>query len=885
MGTAREDFERFVRWLHEPEQTANPDVRQFANLVLDNFNAIVITSRQRNQRSGTLATLARQALTNTAADLPALPPIVLANNWPFKRLRKLTVGPFRGFRTSQDFDLQKGRILCYGPNGSGKSSFCEALEYALLGSVEEADFRRLRNDEYLANLHAGRFAAPLLTATDNNGAEIAVQPSPAAYRFCFVEKNRIDAFARLAARPPARRVELIATLFGMERFNEFVDHFNESMDVVLTLVSDSTTTLTAKREALNVAIATRDAEAADLANLDRESAEYASAFQKELDLEGLKALVGSVEAPGRLQALEAELNVLPPEVFGISRERLLELYRLADENAASTQQSLQALEQRRGQISFRDLFQAVLSLRELDPDRCPACETPLANTARDPYAKAEDGLRELGELAELEADHEQNVGNLHRSVQSIRSALGQVTRFLEGNNENESPLGRLLRDLPEEPVEPDWWKILREPGEAAAETPSFEELLAVADRIELQDRAATTARAERQANVDERDRLNDARVWIAAFDQRRSAVVQAATAARQQIEQWEVTNAALIELARIETDQVAIDRPIKAAYDGFVEQLRRFRNQLPGLLMADINRVAMDLYNEFNHGDREEDKLAELRLPLTGDSKIEIAFRGTPARLVDALAVLSEGHIRCLGLSILLAKATSVRAPLVVFDDAINAIDHDHRSGIRAAIFETDRFANTQIILTCHSPEFIKDVENNLPAAARGDSARYVLLHHDGDYQPRVNPGAPSANYLVRANQAMGLFDPRDALGNCRRALEMLTQRAWKWLESHGVGDMAVLMDGPKREPQLRALCEALAKRLSEARTFAHASKDPLLDGLRTILGIPIPTLVWTILNKGTHEEEDRDDFDLDQVRLVITTLEGIDRLELRPGR
>ena len=43
---------------------------------------------------------------------------------------RLTVGPFRGFRNPESYDLTKRLILFYGPNGSGKTSLCEALEYA-----------------------------------------------------------------------------------------------------------------------------------------------------------------------------------------------------------------------------------------------------------------------------------------------------------------------------------------------------------------------------------------------------------------------------------------------------------------------------------------------------------------------------------------------------------------------------------------------------------------------------------------------------------------------------------------------------------------------------------------------------------------------------------
>lgn len=39
------------------------------------------------------------------------------------------------------------------------------------------------------------------------------------------------------------------------------------------------------------------------------------------------------------------------------------------------------------------------------------------------------------------------------------------------------------------------------------------------------------------------------------------------------------------------------------------------------------------------------------------------------------------------------------------------------------------------------------------------------------------------------------------------------------------------------------------------------------------MLGIPESNLVWTLLNKGAHEEPDRDDFDIVHVETVLTVL------------
>jgi energy-coupling factor transporter ATP-binding protein EcfA2 len=888
MGTARQDFERFVRWLHEPKRDAPERARKIATLVLAHFDAVAATARQHNNRSQFLARLARQHLTTASPELPQLPEEVPQGEWPWRRLRELTLGPFRGFRAPQTFDLRKRVVLCYGPNGSGKSSLCEALEYALRGAVEEAGSKRIDHRDYLANIHAGHFIAPVLTASDAAGREVHVVTDEDAFRFFFVEKNRIDNFSRIAATPPGRKNDLIATLFGMDQFNDFASHFNESMDAALTLTTQTQIQLTGRRQALRTDEATRDAEAEQLRALDQAAADYAAGVAPGLTYDELKVLViGSDEAPSRLQELDTKLRALMPALTNNSREFVAELYASADVGAEGVAASVRALNEQRNQVSFRHLFTAVQALRTAHPDHCPACLTRIAEAASNPYERAEAGLRELEELAALEADHERLRRARDEASRALRTGLRNLEEFLESEAQAASPVGAYLRALPRNPDTADWWMAVHSPEtDESGATPDLEQILEVADRAAARDARTRESLLVREADLAEQQRLNDARVWIAEHDTRRARVVEDAAQARARIAQWEEANADLIRRAGDEAQANERDRPIKEAYDSFYGFLERFREQLPGMLMADLNASTLELYNEFNHGDQEVDKLADLRLPLTGDGIIEIAFRGNPQRRVNALTALSEGHIRCLGLAILLAKAQSVRAPLIIFDDAINAIDHDHRGGIRAAIFESDRFRETQIIVTCHSPEFVKDVENHLPRALRDDCQQYVLLHHRGDHQPRVNPNVGSQNYLARARQALNdRFDPRDALSHARKSLETLTDKAWKWLESHRVGNISVQIEGPGKQPQLRTLCDAIRIKLRDATTFAHASKQPLLDNLNTILGIPEENLVWALLNKGTHEEPDRDDFDLQHVETVLRVLGEIDRLEMRRNR
>ena len=167
MASSKRDFERFVTWLHRPESQAPPDVRRLANLVLAHFDELIQTSRQHNQRSIYLVPHVRRSLAQTPDGPPDIQAVAADGAWPWRRLRHLTLGPFRGFRTPEPFDLQKRVTLFYGPNGSGKTSLCEGLEYTLLGAVEEADTKRIDARTYLVNVHANRFEAPVLRATDH----------------------------------------------------------------------------------------------------------------------------------------------------------------------------------------------------------------------------------------------------------------------------------------------------------------------------------------------------------------------------------------------------------------------------------------------------------------------------------------------------------------------------------------------------------------------------------------------------------------------------------------------------------------------------------------------------------------------------------------------
>lgn len=888
MASSKRDFGRFVGWLHLPATNAPPDVRRLANLALANFDGLARTSRQQSRRSTYLVSHARRTLTQTTDDPPNIQSVAIDGTWPWQRLRSMTIGPFRGFRQPEPFDLQKRVVLFYGPNGSGKTSFCEGLEYGLLGSVEEAENKRIDGRSYLANLHARRFEPPALLATDHQNREVTVAPSLDTFRFCFIEKNRIDAFSRMAARPPAQRTELIATLFGMDKFNEFVGHFNESIDKQLVLTASKQLELTSKSNALTADKALVNGEEKSLVDLAIEDAALATKYSAGMTYAGLKALIGTADAPGRRQELERILNAVPPAAIGLSREGLLKFFEALRQRDTELTDIATNLAARSIQVSFKDLYSAVVALQATEGNQCPACDTLLVNAKSDPFEKATAGLAQLKELVELQEAHKIVEAQVATASRALRRQLAIVAEFVVAHGEQETPIGRYFKGLAAEPAG-QWWTVINptqhsQEGETV-DAVTLEQILAIADRAASQDAASTLANQLRQRNITERDVLNSFQLSVQAQDLKRQQLLDSLVKAKGRIAAFDVDNATLIQEVAKEALDIVRDVRIKAAYDHFLALLRSYRNQLPGTLMAGLNVSALKLYNEFNRNDLEQDKLAALHLPLTGEQKIEISFRSNPQNRVDALHILSEGHIRCLGLAILLAKAQISQSPLIVFDDVINAIDHDHRSGIRETIFESDHFDQTQLIVTCHSNEFIKDIQQHLPAQRRGDCQVYLFRHHTGDYQPRVTGNVSSKNYVLKARASKDTLDNREALASCRQGLEMLSEKVWRWLASHEHGLLNLQLAGVNAEPGLRNLCEALFKRLNDAKTFTHSNKPLLVTAYGRVLGIPAASLVWTYLNKGTHEEANKDDFDADLVESVVQTLEELDGLDLRIGR
>jgi DNA sulfur modification protein DndD len=168
----------------------DPYERKLTNLILNNFDDIVEAGTAHGKRAALLSALITRFSKSIPDALPQLDHTSKSLGFPFKSLKKVEIGQFRGFTQKEDILFDKNYTFIYGPNGSGKSSFCEALEFSLLGYIDEAINKRIDINQYICNSFTGRAQRPKLLAIDHSGKEIEIQSASNLYAFCFIEKNR-----------------------------------------------------------------------------------------------------------------------------------------------------------------------------------------------------------------------------------------------------------------------------------------------------------------------------------------------------------------------------------------------------------------------------------------------------------------------------------------------------------------------------------------------------------------------------------------------------------------------------------------------------------------------------------------------------------------------
>ena len=869
----RSEYLRFLQTLNSNEISA--DVRKVANLVLEHFDTLIPLSTAQGQRVKQVVKLAQTGWATISADIQPEQEQSVTKTCPITKLKSLSVGPFRGFGKQEDFDLASELVLIYGPNGSGKSSFCEALEFSLLGSVAEAESKRFRNQkDYLKNAYTNSFTPPTLVGLDSQGNDIPITKNEALYRFCFVEKNRIDNFSRIAAQVPSKQTELISTLFGLDAFTEFVHNFTDTMDDrYIDLVGVKAKELVKKQEALaghQQQLNTTIPE--EIQNIEKEEKEQTQKYRDGCTfLQMVAELHGTADKTGLIKQLESELQKQLPQKSNLTIANLEHLKQSIETNLRERNAKQEELSRASQQVSYKKLFEAVTQLKEISPEKCPACQTPLLQVKVNPFDHADAELEKLEYLSSLQDALETQEHNIATFLNRLSGMINACCSRIPENN----PLSA-VQIANENVVTIDWWKSLLQKSEDGYTL--VQHLENQVKQLDYKDKEIDKAVADRAEKQTELERLREFSEEIVKLKTRRLTANKTKINAEKAINAFATENALLITDVEIEKTVVAQNQAIANAYATFVKNLNTYKNALPSQLVADLGETVVQLYNAFNRNDGEHEQLVNIHLPVSQNQRLEISFKKDPDKYFDALHILSEGHIRCAGLAILTAKNIKENSPLLIFDDPVNAIDDEHRQSIRETLFADNYFSGKQLIIAIHGEEFFNRTHQIIGKEAASKAQSYLFSPKD-DYHIRVNSLNRPKNYVLAARELYNACEYRDSLMSARRALEFLLNKTWyHYGEYCDKSDslISVSRRSPDQPWDLRCLAENLKSKLKKSNANIP-NKDQIVRSITDVLGTDAKQPPWLYLNKGTHDETDLPEFDQKTVNQIVSTLEQLD--------
>lgn len=872
MNKSRAEFKRFVAKL-APELSEHE--KKLAALILDSFEKISAVGSAGGRRGKILAKI--------IGDKGVSPPVLeitvdeaRANEGEIIRLAKVEVEHFRGFCDKHVFEFKNPYTFVYGPNGTGKSSLCEALEYGLLASIHEADSKRIPVSDYIRNATSRKSVNPILYGDTAKKQGVEVKSDPRNFEFCFIEKNRIDGFARVAANTPSAQQARLAALFGLEEFNAFATQFNESLEPYLDCVGKKGKDLAnrAKGIAGHKAILEGLAEKAKAA--ETRGASLLAKYMECKDLEEIKAtLTGPEGSGGRRKANNTEIGLLQnlktatdPGTDSIlaDADRLI---RLIKEKAELEER----LNQYKNQLSLRDLYTAILGNRENFGNECPACASELYRDGRlavpvDPYDNAEENLKHFDAALRAEGRIKEIRETLALGWRDLLSKIAKLPASATavgfvGASEVSSFSAEASDAKDAAGIETFLWAV-----------PAKRELLqSLKDATTIHNGKVEQSKAVIKKLEDDNLAIDKDLAEIVAISTIVAANSKSETEATQAIDKFNRENEELIREAEAEKSDVERNLSYSLAYATFRGKLLAYNAGLPLALAADLNEKTLKFYNEINKNDHPSDRLKSLRLPTAVGEKIEIEFEN--GNKCDALLVLSEGHIRCLGLAILLAKITRDRLPFLIFDDVVNSIDDEHRGAIIDLILNPEEVGNRQLIVTTHGEDFVKRLENAVPMKRYETTVtRIDFLVPFAAKKIMVKLDSPR-HYLMVARRSYEEGRMRDSLSYVRKAFEEELNRLWKRIgEKKLSAQISVGMRGPG-EPDLMSLANGLKKFLGAKGVAVFKEAVPHLDEMLSYG--EKHKIEWTYLNKGTHEEDRTEEFDAAVVRRMLETVIKLD--------
>ena len=863
----------YKQFLRKNAATLSDREKEIANLILKNFDSVSEKSKHGGSRSKHIYNLITKdfdALNNCIS----LTDAEKTNSFKLSKLTKLIIENFRGFQEEVVFDLAKPYAFVFGENGSGKSSFFEAIEYALTGQISEAKSKRYDVAEYATNVETKIFQYPQLVGVfSDSDSETEITADVSMHSSILFEKNRIEGFAKVSSFTKTIQQERLSILFGLDSFSNFCTNFSpisqylpqENLSQKKLQVSNES--VQSSRKAIEDKHKAIDQLKKDASVLITPYAECKNSAELLLKIEGTYNRTGLLKT--KQDALTKLQSIKTKKTDSI--DKLVQYLTEFKELIEKVDSCFDEVNKFKNELSLKSLYELIVNTKSIvDSTICPACQSDIYDSdgnlllAKNPFLNSQEMLESLAHVQQKEKELIESKVSLESKLPLLITAVSDVNSLVVNKLSKEVPYNNY------DSVKAGYDELIAFSKTAKIEIDNFNK------NIEEQLKTKSTLQKE----VDDLERLKINLIELRTHFKLASIEIEKSQA---EIDTQAKSSTALVKLAQEEQKRISKLQELERAYTSFTEKLKTYNENLPIEFSRDLSKLVLSLYNSMNRHPYDYEVLNSLSLPTKPEGKITISYLdGTSA---DALKVLSEGHLKCLGLSILLAKNIKDNQSILIFDDVVNAIDDEHRKGVRDTLFNNDELKHHQLIITTHAPEFLKHMEN-MVGEYKENVVRYDFCNKTNGRKIALK-NSNTFNEIVKARRYMEGNDIRDCLMQLRRVLEFLAPVLWKKIANKKYdSSISLMFHSPDLNPNLSNYLRVLNKKLKELVKKANATDFTRhQEILETILNSGDKNLIVNhYLNKATHYEEREEEFDSQETEELLQIIEELNGL-LIPSR
>jgi len=744
------------------------------------------------------------------------------NDYP--KMKSIQIKDFRGFGSIGENDkgtyimLDESKNIFFGANGSGKTSLCEAFEYELTSNVKETKRRNLNINDYIKRNNQ----TPQIKINFNREDISTKSFTDEQYKYfqmSLIEKNRLQEFSLLGSKDTGtKEQDVIATLLGLQDLD----------DLTASLVKPENFRLNEwkKKEAEN-----------KLEELDKSNIEYITVM-KELEDEiiTIEKEISEVyeinisDIDLEIKTYEERIEKFTEELKAIENKNIInhkydcfenELV-LAIENCKKYSSLYDILNQNLLELDHKLFYEKLSEIMEKEEfQSCPVCETPIDEVTKHPSEKVNEELIKLKEITEIQNQIKEVEFKI---ISENLKVVEKFSRDYKINSSNfvdlkDTTIDYIIND--EESANKNVEYVESFINYFSENKQSFHSYFDKVSNYSKEDYRATERKNHLAEILKEKNNeLSDLKYYKNTFLKDKKKIEPL----KVQLTNYEKEKQKLsIEKKREDKTNLFLYE-LEQEYKKFYEDIYKYKLNLEKEKLNNIEAKTIHYYNQINCHDDISERISSIKFKIKrGNYRIFIV--NNEKKELNAHSSLSEGHLRSLGLSMMLAVAEKNQLPFLIFDDVVNAIDSDHRANIIEMMFNDSYLEDTQLIVTTHDRLFWErfcNYQSSVIAKNRAKNSSYVINYSD--------KGSLLIQYDVsfdeKIKNALKNYDIRQALVYSRIWFETMATEYCVRNKLKISGQFSNVINGNHIKVSLESIYKQLGKKYSDNSNFNIIKND-----------------------------------------------------------